>query len=287
MVIVITGIISAVVAVFIRSGVDTYFDSVRRAEMTDIADTALRRMGRDLRLAVPNTARTTTTVVGATTTVYLEILLSKAGGRYDPTAAKCFTSGCTSITTQGSVVETIAGAPVVPAGPSGSRYGIATIVGGTDRIVIYNQYNNSAPPCAAGSPSAYCGDNTSLVSSVSDSGGTDTINFANQTFVPANGSPTRRFQIIDSPVTYACSFTAGNPLAGTLIRFGGYAIVGAQPTPPVGGVANLLATNVSNCNFTYTQGVFERWGVVSLLLEITENNETVSLYHEAHLNNTP
>jgi MSHA biogenesis protein MshO len=287
MVIVITGIISAIVSVFIKSGVDTYFNTVRRAEMTDIADTALRRMGRDLRLAVPNTARVTTSVSGATTTVYLEILLSKAGGRYDATAGNCFTSGCASITTQGSVVETIAGQVVVPGGASGSRYGIANIVAGTDLIVIYNQYNNSSPPCVASSPSAYCGDNTSLISAVTDSGGTDTITFANKTFVPTNGSPTRRFQVIDTPVTYACSYIAGSPSGGTLIRYSGYTIVGTQPTPPVGGVSNLLATNVSNCNFTYTQGVFERWGVVGLLLELTESNETVSLYHEAHLNNTP
>ena len=42
MVITITGIIGAMVAVFIRSPVDSYVDSARRAELSDIADTALR-----------------------------------------------------------------------------------------------------------------------------------------------------------------------------------------------------------------------------------------------------
>ena len=43
-VIVITGILAAIVAVFIRAPVDGYFDSVRRAELTDTADVALRRL---------------------------------------------------------------------------------------------------------------------------------------------------------------------------------------------------------------------------------------------------
>ena len=54
MVIVITGVIAGMVAVFIKGPVDSYFDMARRAELTDIADTAMRRMTRDIRLALPN-----------------------------------------------------------------------------------------------------------------------------------------------------------------------------------------------------------------------------------------
>ena len=46
MVITITGILAAIVAVFIRTPVDGYIDSVARAELTDAADTALRRIAR-------------------------------------------------------------------------------------------------------------------------------------------------------------------------------------------------------------------------------------------------
>ena len=53
-VIVITGIIASMVAVFIRTPVDGYLDAERRAGLTDIADTAVRRMARDIRLALPN-----------------------------------------------------------------------------------------------------------------------------------------------------------------------------------------------------------------------------------------
>ena len=56
-VIVITGIIGASVAIFMRRPVEGYVDAVRRAELADIADTALRRMTRDLRSALPNSVR--------------------------------------------------------------------------------------------------------------------------------------------------------------------------------------------------------------------------------------
>ena len=75
-VIVLTSIIASAVAVFIKLPVEGYVATARRAEMTDIADTAIRRMGRDLRLALPNSVRVTDG--GAT----IEILLTKTGGRY-------------------------------------------------------------------------------------------------------------------------------------------------------------------------------------------------------------
>jgi len=77
-VIVITGIIGAVVAVFIRRPVEGYIDAARRAELTDIADTALRRITRDVRTALPNSVRITT----AGNVTYLEYLQTSGGGRY-------------------------------------------------------------------------------------------------------------------------------------------------------------------------------------------------------------
>jgi len=46
-VIAITGILAAAVAVFIRRPVESYVDAARRAELTDIADGALRRITRE------------------------------------------------------------------------------------------------------------------------------------------------------------------------------------------------------------------------------------------------
>jgi len=57
MVIVILGVIGGVVAVFMRAPIDAYFASGRRAAMSDVADTAVRRMSRDIRKALPNSLR--------------------------------------------------------------------------------------------------------------------------------------------------------------------------------------------------------------------------------------
>jgi len=265
-VIVITGILSSVVAVFIQGPVQGYVDATRRAELTDIADTALRRVARDLRLALPNSVR----VTQAGSTYYMEFLQTATGGRYKDDET-CFSTGCASITTFGDVV---------PA---------ATITPGTDLIAIYNQYNNSAADCSATNPSAYCGNNTSLVSAVVDGGNEDTISFAAKTFVPSGGSPGKRFQVISGPVTYVC-----NPTAGTLRRYSGYAITAVQPVndaaaPLSNAPTNVqLATNVAACAFTYDGNPATiRAGLVSLWLQLTQAGESVNLYHGVHISNAP
>src|SRR3990172_8944288 len=81
MVIVITGIVGGMVAMFIRAPIQQYTDVVRRTDMTDTADTALRRITRDLRLALPNSVRVTGTCNG-TATCLIEFLPTAGGGRY-------------------------------------------------------------------------------------------------------------------------------------------------------------------------------------------------------------
>ena len=77
-VMVITGIIGGMVAMLIHAPVQGYVDSARRAEMSDIADTARGRLGRDLRTAVPNSVRTPSPA-GSTD---IEFLPTRDGGRY-------------------------------------------------------------------------------------------------------------------------------------------------------------------------------------------------------------
>jgi len=76
MVIVITGIIGGMVAVFLKAPIQQYMDVSRRAELTDIADTAVRRMARDVRIAVPNSVRFTNC-----TAPCVEFIPTKDGGR--------------------------------------------------------------------------------------------------------------------------------------------------------------------------------------------------------------
>lgn len=270
MVIVITGIISSMVAVFIKTPVDAYFDSARRAELTDAADTALRRIGRDVRLALPNSVRPHGAGMAA-----IEFLQTTSGGRYDADAADtggCFATGCTGITTFGDFVP-------------------ATAIAATDRLVIYNQYNNEGNDCvAATNPSAYCGHNAPVITGSADGGTQDTLSFASTIFAPPGGSPGRRFQVVSSPVSYVCvgaGLDANGNGTGTLQRYWDYPMAPVQAVPPVGGKNTLLAEHLSGCGFTYQAGSAERYALVGINLQLTQSNETVSLYHEVHVNNIP
>lgn len=253
-VITITAIISGMVAVFIKAPVQGYFDSARRAEMTDIADTAIRRLERDLNAALPNSVRTT--AVG--NVYYLEFLPVTTGGRYradtDPASPACntpldFTSTPTSFCVLG------------PA-PSAAN-GWVTV------------YNLGIPGA-----NAYAGDNTSPISSVSGA----TINIAAKQFPFA--SPSNRYQIIGTPVSYVC-----DPVAGTLTRYWNYTNSPTEPTQPTAfssGSSALLASHISSCSFTYTQQVIaQENGLISVALQLTESGETVSLYDEIHVSNSP
>ena len=276
MVIVITGIIGGMVAVFLRAPVQQYMDVSRRADMTDIADTALRRIGRDLRLALPNSV--SVTVAGGArgaggctgnNACFIEFLPTSGGGRYrrnGPGNILDFGSADTSFDVLGTV-------PIITAG--------------VDEMVVYN--------LGIAGASAY-DDSSRTTTGITGGVGNITIGGLGKQFLFE--SPSARFQVISRPVTYVCEPAPGG-VGGTLTRYWGYVILPAQPST----VATLLgragvqfarlATNVSACGFAYDANVVaQRSGLVTMNLAITEanpsgGNETVTLYSATHVSNQP
>ena len=250
-VIAITGIVAATVAVFIQRPVEGYIGATRRAELTETADTALRRMTRDLRSALPNSVR-----VDGTNT-FIEYLQTSGGGRYRSEVTGAGTGEPLDFAAPDAQFDVIGPMPAFAGGES---------------IVIYN-LNSSG-----GTANAYAGDNRQAYAS--DNGTTITLAAAKQ-FPFA--SPGRRFQVVQYPVTYHCDLGAG-----VLRRYWGYAISAVQPTPPAGGNSALLATNVTGCSFSYViSGATQRTGVVALNLEVGQSGETVRLFQQAHISNVP
>jgi MSHA biogenesis protein MshO len=258
-VIAITGIISAVVAVFIKAPVQGYFDASRRAEMTDVADTALRRISRDLRRALPNSVR----VAGGNTAI--EFLQTRAGGRYR--SERCATTAENDILDFNNPTDTtfeLLGPPI-------------TFNSG-DQIVIYNLGIDGA--------NAYQGNTGAnhvmrALDNVAGVGTTTTVRIISNKSFPFD-SPSHSFQVVDTPVSYLCN-------SGTLTRYAGYPISYLQPALPIdfpAGTGARLANN-ANCTFTYVAGVTERSGLVSMQLSITQGGETVTLYHQVHVSNVP
>jgi len=247
-VIAITAIISSMVALFLRAPLDSYVAQDRRARLADTADTALRRMGRDIRLALPNSVR----VAPVGSVVYLEFLGTRSGGRYRAQGGGDildFTAADTSFDVLGPAIAMQAG----------------------DRIAVYNLGIPGADAWAGDTLAAYAG----------ATGSATHIAIAAKQFPLASAG--NRFQVVDGPVSYVC-----DPAAGTLTRYWGYPIAAAQPTAFAAGTPQaLLATNVSTCNFTYQPGVTERGGLVSMTLNLSQANETVRLYATTQVSNQP
>lgn len=252
-VIAITGIVAAAVAVFIRRPVEGYVDAARRAELSDIADTALRRITRDLRTALPNSIR-----VDASGR-FLEYLQVSGGGRYRAEVDSAGGGDLLDFTAADTSFDVIGPVP-----------GFA----GSESIVVYNLNSDPAVPTA----NAYVGDNRAAFGSLAG----QTITLGAAKLFPF-ASPGKRFHVVQYPVTYHCDLAAG-----ALRRHWAYPISATQPTPPAGGSSALLATNVTDCAFSYaTGGPTGRMGVVSLTLEVKQSNESVRLFQQVHVTNVP
>jgi MSHA biogenesis protein MshO len=256
-VIVITGIIAAMVSMFIRVPIQQYMDAQSRAAMTDVADTTLRRIGRDLRLALPNSVR-----VDATGK-YIEFLLTSGGGRY--LAEEDNAVGNILSFTDGSkkTFDVLGPMPVAAAG---------------NFIVVYNLGPGIIPADAYD-----CSTSCNRASVASVSGNTVTLSantFAAQAANQRMRSPNRRFQGVRGPVSYGCS-------GGTLTRYAGYAITAAQPTPPAG--AAVIATGVTDCTFSYTPLANQRSALIGLWIKLQNSagDEWVTLFHQVHVSNSP
>jgi MSHA biogenesis protein MshO len=267
----ITAILSGIVVLFIKVPLDSYFDVSRRAELTDAADLAVRRITREVQGALPNSVRVTT-VAGVT---YLEFLAVRAGGRYrEQPGGTC---------PGGNSDELEIGLSDTCFRTLGDIADIGAIVAGSDSLVVYNLGAGHADA------DAYVGANRVSVASATDGAGSETFTFAAKTFPLA--SPSRRFFVVSGPVTYACDPTAGNQVIRRYAGGVGYPIAPAQPTPP-GSTPVLLVSGVSACSIAYVPGAGSRNGVVSISLTLTRtdadgNAENVTLHTQAHVVNSP
>lgn len=252
--IVITGILGGMVAVFISRPIEGYVASVRRADLTDAADGAVRRIARDVRTALPNSLRST---AGGSNQCF-EFLPAASGGRYRAAQSDTATGDILNFTAPDISFDVLAGANLP-----------AFATAGVHHAVIYN----------LGIPGADAYDATFFNRTAI--GNTSTA--ANIVLVAANQfpfeSPGRRFHVIpDFSVIYSCS-------GGNLIRTTRAITAAALAACP--GAGDLLVSNVSACAFSYTPAVSTRNGLLGMTLELTQAGESVRLYQEVQVNNVP
>jgi MSHA biogenesis protein MshO len=279
MVIVIMGVIAATLTVFFRPAMSSYLASRARADLTDQAETAIRRMVRDVRVAVPNSVRSPGSQC-------FEVIPTSTGGRYrrEPDtvndAVSCTSATCSAPldTTQAtSVFDVLSPLSATPA------VGDWVVVGNQNPADVYVGTNRGAitAPVSASASAPF---------------GRHRITLASTQF--PIGYDGGRFSIVPNAqraVFYVCSGADGTLDAtgsgkGTLYRLMNYGFNAAYPSacPSTTGAA-VLATRLRSCTFVYdpNQGATQQNGFVWMQLEVARNNESAHLAIGAHVSNVP
>lgn len=277
MVMVITGVLAGSMTVFFKPAVDSYLAVGRRAGMTDVADGAMRKMIRDIKMSVPNSIR----IAESTDSACVEMVPASDGGR--------FRSGPDTDTTHTPALWIDTNAPV-------ASFDILTpftsTVSAGDWVVIDNQNTNDV----------YTGINRAAiqghVASPAATAGQRRITLTAATQFPV-GYDGGRFQIVPNSqqaVFYVC--TMGTPRVdangtgtGTLHRFSAYGFNGAAPgaCPTATAATPIIASKVANCAFIYNAnaGATQESGFVEVQITLQDHGEAVSLQYGAHVENVP
>jgi MSHA biogenesis protein MshO len=266
LVIVITGILSAMVAVFIRAPIEGYIDTVARAELTDAGDTALRRMARDVQAALPNSLRA---AVGGSPACF-EFLPAVGGGRYRVAQSSVPDRDVLNFAAADDAFDVLASTSLPPPG------GYAT----PHHVVIYNLGIPGAD--------AYTNVNRAAIAAAST--------FATITLTPPKQfpfqSPGNRFHVIPNfSVVYSC---AGGALRRSTRPLAVAATGPMAACPPAGTAGESVLVGNVNCGlsaFNYIQAASQRNGLLTMTLVLNQpgarGDETIQLYQEVHVNNVP
>jgi MSHA biogenesis protein MshO len=264
-------IVVAFAAIFIAAPVQGFTDQTRRMRLVDSAQLGLSRMSRDIRRALPNSVRTSTS--GGVEAI--EILSTVDGGRYrdgppgSPDQRLDFTTADNAFNVIGSFTQL-----AKPFSSTSHHLAVYNVgVAGADAYAL----SNVITP-----------DGTQIDIAVDSFAGEDRVTLS-PPFRFDFESPSQRVFLIDGAVSYIC-----DPVAGTLTRYTGYSIAANQADRDTAGellaagaAGSLMTDRVSACAFLYAPGTAERAGMVSMELAVTDQAETVSLLAQVHVENVP
>jgi len=249
--------------VFMKPAIDSYFDTRRRADLTDMADTALRRMSQDIRSAVPNSIRSVTASC-------FQLVPTIAGGRYrmdrDSTVATSKWIDPSTETTDFDVLNPLSITPV-----TGASNG--------DWVVIDNQNGDDV----YSDPSPARARITGFVAAPLAGVYQHRITVATKQF--PTGYDGGRFVIVrdtEQTVFYNC---VGSKLYRTVAKFKDV----LQATTCALKSGAIVATDVSSCTFVYdpNHGATQQSGFVWMRLELSRADESIALAHGVHVDNVP
>jgi len=268
---VISAVVVSFVSLFISGPVMGFTDQTRRARLVDAADAALRRIGRDVRRALPNSVRTSS----AGGVVALELLGTVDGGRYraqPPGAA----GAVLDLSTAAASFNVLGPFTQIPKPWSSTDHYLAIYNVGVPGADAYELANVITPP------------GTTIGVAADGATGEDRVTLS-PAFRFAYDSPTQRVFLVDGAVSYLC-----DTVTGTLLRYHGYAVDAQQANRDshgellgAGATASLMTNGLVGCTFSYSPGTAERAGLVSLQFTVSSQGESVSLLSQVHVDNAP
>jgi MSHA biogenesis protein MshO len=281
LVIVLLGILASGAGLLITTPIKAYNDQLRRTQLVDQAEMALRQIARDIRGALPNSIRTNQNM--ATGVTALEMVNIVAGARYRDEAGGTFTApfhtfdykqADTDFNFLGTLVS---GMTTIPTG---------------QRVVIYPTLTSNREPNIY--PEAFSNSNVSIVTpanstlTLSQNDDEQHLNIT-PAFKFEDPSPGQRSFLIDGPVSYIC-----DPLdQAKMTRYTNYPFLLNQPTTDTFSDFNevrqgTVATQLTACSITYDAGSAQRNGVVTLSITLSDDtDEGVTLFHQVHVVNVP
>lgn len=268
-VIVIIGIVAATVGLFIGSPIRGFLDQARRAALTDAADLALLRMARDLRVALPNSVRS------SSDGRVIELLRTLDGDRYrtEPPGLEDdrLTPGVADAAF--NTLSPLGGSEVIPAGA---------------RLAVYPLGETGSQPyddAVLTPPGMSIARSEAAVGAATES----RITLSGPHRFPFD-SPSRRVYLVEGAVSYLCA-------DGLLLRYAGYALQSSQPvtraaldalTAPSQRTVVAEGVESSACDLRYSaSATSRRHAVARLAIVLEQQQERVRLLRQVHVDNTP
>ncbi|MFT5722323.1 MAG: MSHA biogenesis protein MshO [Motiliproteus sp.] len=258
-VIMVLGILSIGGTQFIVNSVEGYRDAAIRERQGSTAKVVVEKISRELRNALPNSARSTDSHA------CLEFIPALGGSIYTSLPLIIASSGFSSV-------------PFISGGaPPIGRVAVYPLT----TAEIYSPASTSAEASTI-SPAV-----TNIQADLEDDSSEVTVQFERVHRFPL-GSPQRRWFMVSEPVSYCIDAT------DRLFRYSNYGYKLEQPSPggfgtgkeDVLGGRSLLAVGVSG-QFIVEEATLLRNALVQLDLEFREAGEGLSVTHEVQLRNVP
>lgn len=270
-VVVLLGVLASGAGMLIANPLESYQAQVRRQQLVDQGEMALRQIARDVRRALPNSIRINP--AGSA----LEMVNTVDGARYRDEYGGAYT-GDVDFVLDFASADTVFNL----LGPLRN----ATAFSANNRVVIYNTSENIYAE-------AVDVDNQGIITPAGITLGLGNLGALltredqitlSAPFLFTQQSPGQRLFFVDSSISYIC-----DPPGNQILRYAGYGFRGTQPTTAAdfGVGSGKVVSALSGCSFSYSAGSAQRGGILTVEITISDSGESVSLLHQIHVVNVP